>query len=100
MNETLFDFVRDILNMLPSKCQVIYSSATINPDDLNNLESLQIGGIKKEIVRVSLHKAVEKAKSISLRYCFMPQMVKDCYLVEVLKQYEGNDIIIFFNNCE
>ena len=100
MNDTLYDFTRDILNFLPSSAQVIYSSATIHAKDLEDLEKLQIGGVKKEITRISLHKAVEKAKSISLRYVFMPDILKDCYLLTLLKEYEGNDIIIFFNKCE
>lgn len=102
MNETLMIFVQKILEMLPTDIQVVYCSATVDDMDVGKFKNLKIGGEEKEreFVKVSLHKALEKAKSVALRYCLMPELIKDCYLVELLKRYDGNDIIIFFNNCE
>lgn len=79
-NETLIPFVSRILKMLPETCQIICSSATINKSDLESLGSLRVGNStsteedqpKTKFVTVSNHKAVEKAKSVTLRYCFMP----------------------------
>jgi len=101
MNDTLNGFVRGILKFVPEEAQTIFSSATINPGDLSDLRSLRVNtDSKKELHTISLHRAVEKAKGITLRYCFMPDMVKDCYFIQLLKNYEGNDIIVFFNSCE
>lgn len=105
MNETLVVFVKKILSYLPKHVQVIYCSATVDDIDAKKFEELEIGGPdsgenQREFVKISLHRALEKAKSVTLRYCLMPEIVKDCYLVELLKRYNGNDIIVFFNNCE
>ena len=100
MNETLEVFVRKILNMMPEEAQIVYSSATINDEDLEKLEDLKLEKNQKKLVKISCHRAIEKAKSVTLRYCFMPAMIKECYLVQLLKNYQGNDVIVFFNNCE
>lgn len=103
MNETLIDFVSSILQLIPQDAQLILSSATVAEEDLAQLRNLKLGQIeveKKELVEVSLNNAVETARSITLRYCLQPAMLKDAYLLYLLEKYQGNDILVFFNKCE
>ena len=96
---TLQDFIFDIINLVPDDVQHIFSSATIDESDLVFLNKLK----KKpntSIEKISTIKALEKAKSITLKYLLMPEMVKDGYLVGLLKKYKDKEIIIFFNSCE
>ena len=111
-NETLGHFIRLILDYVPPKVRCVFSSATIETGDLEKISGIKLGGkvkggdgkgleiVLKDVEMVSCHRAVEKAKSVTLRYCLMPKMIKDCYLVELLNKYDGNDIIVFFNSCE
>jgi hypothetical protein len=72
-------------------------------DDLEKLRNLKLGKVEiasKKLVEVSLNNAVETARSITLRYCLQPAMLKDAYLLYLLEKYEGNDILVFFNKCE
>lgn len=97
LNDTLFVFVKQILDLLPKKpIQKLFSTATINLSDVDQLQELT----EKQIVKVSTHRAVEKAKSISLKYILMPDHVKDCYFAYLLNSLDDQDIIVFVNSCE
>lgn len=86
-----------ILDLLPKKnIQKIFSTATVDLEDVNRLNELT----EKPITQISTHRAIEKAKSITLRYILMPDHVKDCYFVRLLKDYEGNDVMVFVNSVE
>ena len=85
------------MDLLPDKpIQRIFSSATIELSDLERLKEFT----NKEIIKLSTHRAIEKAKSISLRYMLMPEHVKDCYFSYLLNSLEDKDIIVFVNSCE
>ena len=103
LNDTLIDFVTQILQHIPEEAQLILSSATVDKEDLEKLRNLKLGKVEvasKKLVEVSLNNAVETARSITLRYCLQPAMLKDAYLLYLLEKYEGNDILVFFNKCE
>ena len=86
-----------ILDLLPKKnIQKVFSTATVDLEDVNRLNELT----EKPITQISTHRAIEKAKSITLRYILMPDHVKDCYFVRLLKDYEGNDVMVFVNSVE
>lgn len=97
LNDTLFVFVKQIMDMLPKKpIQKIFSTATIHLSDVDHLQELT----EKKIVKLSTHRAIEKAKAISLKYILMPDHVKDCYFSYLLNSLDDKDIIVFFNSCE
>lgn len=86
-----------ILELLPKKAiQKIFSTATVDLDDVKRLHELT----EKQIVQISTHRAIEKAKAITLRYLLMPDHVKDCYFVRLLRDFEGNDVMVFVNSVE
>lgn len=97
LNDTLFVFVKQILELLPKKpIQKIFSTATIHLSDVDRLQDLT----EKQLVKVSTHRAVEKAKAVSLRYILLPDHVKDCYFSYLLNSLDDSDIIVFVNSCE
>lgn len=97
MDESLFVFIKQILDVLPKKpFQKIFSTATIDISDVDKLQELT----EKQIVKLSTHRAIEKAKSVTLRYILLPEHVKDCYFTYFLKQNQEKDIIVFVNTCE
>jgi superfamily II DNA/RNA helicase len=97
LDESLFFFIKQILELLPSKpIQKIFSTATVELSDVDRLQELT----EKKIVKLSTHRAIEKAKSVSLKYLLMPDHVKDCYFTHLLRVNEDRDIIVFINSCE
>lgn len=97
LDESLFFFIKQILELLPSKpIQKIISTATVELSDVDRLQELT----DKKIVKLSTHRAIEKAKSVSLKYLLMPDHVKDCYFTHLLRANEDRDIIVFINSCE
>lgn len=97
LDETLLIFVKQILDLLPKKpIQKIFSTATIYMSDVDRLQELT----EKPIVKVSLHRAVEKAKTVSLKYILTPDHVKDCYFAYLLNSLEDKDVIVFVNSVE
>lgn len=97
LDESLFTFIRQIIEILPKKpIQRIFCTATVDLEDVSKIKNLST----KEIVQVSTHRGIEKAKSITLRYLLMPDHVKDCYFTQILKDFEGNDIMVFVNSVE
>ncbi len=82
---------------MPKKpIQKIFSTATVDLDDVKRLNELT----DKQITQISTHRAIEKAKSITLRYILMPDHLKDCYFVRLLKDFQGNDVMVFVNSVE
>ena len=88
---------------------MILSSATVSENDLERLKGLRTPTSAgqgpnepelRKLVEISLNNSIETAKSITLRYCLMPALLKDAYLLYVLEKYKGNDILVFFNKCE
>ena len=89
---------------------MILSSATVSQEDIAKLKQLRLDNNlkpgelvdckQKQLVEVSLNNSIETAKSITLRYCLMPAMLKDAYLLYLLEKYKGNDVLVFFNKCE
>lgn len=96
---TLKDFLFEILELIPESATRIYSSATIEDSDLGFINQLK-SDRKEEITKISTIRAIEKAKSVTLKYILVPEMVKDAYLVTLIEMYQDKEIIIFFNNCE
>ena len=97
MNDTLFVFVSQIMELLPKKpIQRIFSTATVDMEDVEKLKELT----EKQIVKISTHRAIEKAKAISLKYLLLPDHVKDCYFSYLLNSFEDKDIIVFINSVE
>lgn len=97
LDDTLFVFVKQILDLLPAKpIQRIFSTATVELSDVERLQELS----DKTIVKLSTHRAIEKAKAVTLKYVLMPEHVKDCYFVHLLSKHEDKDIIVFINSCE
>lgn len=82
--------------MVDKKVQFIFSSATVDEGDLKKISTLT----KNEVLQISTMRAIEKAKSVTLRYILLPELVKDCYFYSLLKQFEGNDIMVFVNSVE
>lgn len=88
---------------------MILSSATVSENDLERLKGLRTPTSAgqgpnepepRKLVEISLNNSIETAKSITLRYCLMPALLKDAYLLYLLEKYKGNDILVFFNKCE
>lgn len=88
---------------------MILSSATVSENDLERLKGLRTPTFAgqgpnepelRKLVEISLNNSIETAKSITLRYCLMPALLKDAYLLYLLEKYKGNDILVFFNKCE
>ena len=78
LNDTMLVFVKQILDLLPDKpIQKIFSTATVELSDITKIEELST----KKFHTISTHRAVETAKTVTLRYLLMPEHVKDCYFV-------------------
>lgn len=99
LNETQFPFVKEILAELPTirPIQRIFCTATVELSDVSQLKDLTRNA---ELEVVSTHRAIEKAKSVTLRYLLTPEQVKDINFVHLLKMFKGNEIIVFTNSCE
>ena len=70
LDESLLFFIKQILELLPSQLiQMIFSTATVELLDVDRLQELT----KKR--KLSTHRAIEKAKSVSLKYLLMSDHV-------------------------
>jgi ATP-dependent RNA helicase DDX47/RRP3 len=99
LNDTQFPFVKEILDALTTTrpIQRIFCTATVDLEDVSQLKDLTRN---KELEVISTHRAIEKARSVTLRYLLTPEQVKDINFVHLLQMFKGNEIIVFTNSCE
>jgi para-nitrobenzyl esterase len=58
----------------------VLEAAGLGPTEVDKLQEWT----EKKLVKLSTHRAIEKAKSVSLKYVLMPEHVKDCYFFHLL----------------
>ena len=80
-----------ILGALPQERRTLLFSATMT----QSIQELQAMGAMKNCFQFEAHNPKTTVRTIRELYCHVPVLVKDCYLTHLVREHEGQSMIIF-----
>lgn len=86
--------VNKLLAEVPQERQTFLFSATMT----SKVEKLKRASLRNPM-KLEVSTKYQTASKLIQRYIFCPQKHKDCYLVHVLQQLQGNSFMVFCSTC-
>eukprot|EP00053_Salpingoeca_punica_P014370 m.130625 g.130625 ORF g.130625 m.130625 type:complete len:449 (-) comp16438_c0_seq8:1359-2705(-) len=86
--------VDQILKVIPKERQTLLFSATMT----SKVAKLQRASLRQP-VKVEVGSKYQTVEKLLQRYIFVPQKYKDCYLVHILNEMQGNSFMVFCDTC-
>jgi len=101
MEECFYPNLKTIIDFIPQKRQTLLYTATLMSEIPN--KELIFGDSKEEPILIDLTEESSKTvESLYQEYLFIPETVKECYLVYLLRNIlqESDSCIIFVSTCK